>query len=239
MHLHRIIGRIRPLVVCLVLLLGVCLLAAPLTDDFLRADSSTLGANWTQNSTGQIGVKSNTAQFNSGSVGYCQSTYTSWSAGDDQYSQASAITLSGSKDMGVVVRGGGSSDATATGYLLVINDTDASVSLGSSMSNGVYTINGTSSVSLVSGMGWTQTINANDVLRLEVVGTALTAKVNGTTKATGTSSAFSTGKPGIYIGGSGSTSALDDWSADVVSGGGGGGGGTAPRLPLLGAGPGE
>lgn len=189
---------------------------ASVNDDFLRVDAGTLGANWTRVSTGDIGIVSNQAKFNSGAVGFLQSVYSgvTWTA--NHYAQVKLITLASTKDMGCVVRGGGTSDATVTGYLFVVNDNDAAVTLGSSIRCGIYKINGTSSVTLL-GSNFTLTLNANDVIYLEIVGSTLIAKVNGTTQQTTSDGTFTTGSPGIYMSSSGNTCTLDDFSAADIA----------------------
>lgn len=187
------------------------------TDDFNRADSSTLGANWTRNSTGDLGIVSNQVKFNSGATGFLQSTYTGVSWTNDHYAEVKLITLASTKDMGCVVRGGGTSDANVTGYFFVVNDTDAAVTLGSSISCGIYKLAGTSSAVLVTSSGFTQTLSANDVIRLSVTGTSLVASVNGVTKVSVTDSLYASGKPGIYISGSGNTCTLDDFAAADIA----------------------
>lgn len=186
------------------------------TDDFLRADSGTLGPNWTRNSTGDVGIVNNQAKFNSGAAGFLMSTYTgvTWTA--DHYAQVKLITLASTKDMGCVVRGGGTSDANVTGYYFVVNDNDAAVTLGSSIQCGIYKLAGTSSATLV-GANFTLTLNANDVIYLQAVGTQLVAKVNGATQQTTTDATYATGAPGIYISGSGTTCTLDDFAAADIT----------------------
>lgn len=193
------------------------------SDDFLRADTTTLGANWTKNGSGDIGIVSNQAKFNAGGVGFCSSMYTgiSWAGVPDQYSQCALKVGESGKDYGVHVRGGGSSDGTVSGYYFVINDTDAAITLGSSsFSVGIYKATGGTGTFAAIGASVTGlTISANDVVYLEVAGTTLTAKINGVTILSRTDSAIASGNPGIYISGSGGTTVLDDWAGGSVSAG--------------------
>ena len=68
--------------------------------------------------------------------------------------------------------------------------------------------------------------SAGDVLRLEIQGTTLTLKKNGSVVTTTTDSTFSSGSPGIVGFGNLTTTRADDFNAGSVSQGGGGGGPT-------------
>src|SRR5262245_56182706 len=87
-------------------------------DDFNRADSGSLGANWTD-VQGTMGILSNTA------VGKTAGTYniSKWNAGAaaaDQWSQATISALTaGSGQTGIVTRGQGA--GSFSGYLFWTN----------------------------------------------------------------------------------------------------------------------
>jgi hypothetical protein len=195
---------------------------ASASDDFLRTDSSTLGANWTKNASGEIGIVSNQAKFNSGATGFCSAVYTGVTWSNDQSSQVALKVGESGKDYGVCVRAAGSSDATVSGYYFVINDADAAITLGSSsFSVGLYkSTGGTGSFTPIGSSVTGQTISVSDVVSIEVSGTTIVCKINGVTKITQTDSSIASGKPGIYISGSGGTTTFDDWAgADLVASG--------------------
>jgi hypothetical protein len=198
-------------------LASVVLLATQIvTDDFNRADDSTgLGANWTIRNagSGDVGWKvlSNKAQA-SALVGEGIGWYSGagWTGGNDQYAEAAITALESGKDIAPVCRASGAAISSANGYLYDINDADAAVALGSSISTGLY--------KQVAG-GFTQlgtstsvTISANDVIRVECNGTTIRGLVNGVAKITQTDSSLASGNPGLYVG-SGSTSTWDNFAA--------------------------
>lgn len=232
--------RLLPLTVLSALLASVLLFATQIvTDDFNRANATTLGASWTQNSTGTLGIQSNQATFLSGGVAdMAQTSFTgaAWTGGADQYAEAKIINLKSGKDMGPVARSSGSSNATVSGYLFVINEPDAAVSLGSSIACALYkVVNGT--YTKLSASNFSITINANDVMRIEAQGTTIRAFQNGSavggSNGSVTDSAIASGNPGLYSVLVGVTDSIwDDFAAGDFSGAAV----TPKRLPLLGVG---
>ncbi len=99
---------------------------------------------------------------------------------DNQYAQITLSKLASSSSVGVCVR----ANNAGTGYILV------------AASNIYYLIKRVSYsyVELKSASG---TFNVNDILRLEVSGTTLTCKQNGTAFWTATDSAITGGNPGV------------------------------------------
>lgn len=57
----------------------------------------------------------------------------------------------------------------------------------------------------------------NDVIRIEVTGTSIVGKINGSTDVTTTDSTYSSGKAGIGLYGSGGGTALDDFTVDSIN----------------------
>lgn len=91
---------------------------------------------------------------------------------------------------------------------------------------GFYVTPGTYNVWKTVSFVWTSlasgaiTLTAGDVVRLEVSGTALSAKQNGSTIWSGTDSALSSGAPGVSGTGeaaSGTYTLLDDWVGDDLT----------------------
>lgn len=212
--------RLLPIVATLALLCGVALLAVQIvTDNFTRADSTGLGANWTQGGDGRLDVVSNQAKIGNNNFSIGRYTGAAWTGGNDQYAEAKIIALESGKDMGPMVRNTGTSNATIGGYLLVINEPDAAVSLGGSIACAIYKAVGGSFTKL-SASNFSITITASDVMRLEAQGTAIRALQNGVavggSNGSVTDAAIASGNPGIYIG-SGTTSIWDDFAAGDFS----------------------
>jgi hypothetical protein len=164
------------------------------SDDFNRANSTGLGANWTA-SVANYNVTSNQAVSNATSGDHLV-VYSgaAWTGGNDQYTEVTAITKPSPQDCGPVVRG---STSALTMYLLEINSPDASVALGASMTCQMYKV--VSSTFTAVGSSAAYVVSSGDVLRLEINGTSLTAKLNGVTKhGPSTDSGIASGKPGFY-----------------------------------------
>ena len=123
---------------------------------------------------------------------------------NDQYAEAK-ITQVGSNDqrMGVCVR-------ASAGNAYIFN-----VSAGAWLVAKLATY----SFTLLS-QGFGITLTAGDVIRLEVSGTTLTAKQNGSTLSTVTDSSLASGSPGVAGEGgaaSGTYTLLDDWVGDDLT----------------------
>lgn len=173
------------------------------TDAFTRSNGG-VGANYsTPTGTTEVQVVSNTAQGPTDATTYVSS----WSADtfdNDQWAEAD-VTLGGTSSEGAVyVRLATGGAFTGYGFIW---DTAASgtyriveVTAGSEANIG----------STSTGVGTTGT----KTLRLEVVGTALTAYVDGVEVLTTTDATITAGEPGIGMyRSSGATATLDDFSA--------------------------
>lgn len=166
---------------------------ASATDDFNRADSTSLGANWSTGVTGlSAQILSNQVAQNSAAndnLNY----YSGISAIGDQYSQAVVKTVG--NFTGVVVR------ASATDHVTFRSgsaNTDAKVIW--------YNAGSFTQIGSTLGRGF----SANDVIRLEVTVETYRAYINDILVISGTNeSAPSTGRPGIQLGSSGAR--LDDF----------------------------
>lgn len=224
------------LTVIISIVAGITLLATQIiTDDFNRANSNGLGANWTIRPTSTEDgwdVDTNQARVQSpggGALGWYSGA--GWTGGTAQYSEFAIKSLQSGKDFGPACRVSGSSVATGQAYLYDINDTDAAVSLGSSISTALYRQTTGQTFNQI-GSSVSVTISASDVIRVECNGSTIRGLVNGSVKISGTDSTFSSGNPGLYTG-SGTTSTFDDWAAGDF------GGGSTPScgtLSLLGVG---
>ena len=169
------------------------------TDDFNRANSTTLGSNWTVIDPGWT-VNNSTALCTTLAV--ISSIYTGVSFPNDQWCQAtfaSSGPITADTGIGPMVR----SDTTNALVLFQTNAADSRVYLRST--SGVFTQLG------VTGPG----VVAGDVLYLQVIGTTAIAKINTSTVCgTLTSTAFPTGgKAGMFGALDGPAGVLDNWSA--------------------------
>jgi hypothetical protein len=160
-------------------------------DTFTRANSGTLGANWTANSdaitTGTIGIVSNSAQSVTGiGTGNAASFYNAATFLPNQYSEC---ILNGSALgtnthlVGPTVRGSAAGYYRFTGNM---SNTAANVQLAKVV-GGSFTSLASTSITLALG----------DLFRLEAIGTQLTAYWNGTQVFQVTDSDLPTGAPGI------------------------------------------
>ena len=122
---------------------------------------------------------------------------------DNQYAQITLAKLAATSYAGVCVR----ANTSGTGYILAV------------ASNEYYLVKRVSfSFVLMRAAG--RTFNTNDILRLEVSGTTLTAKQNGTAFWTATDSDIPSGNPGVsaWSKSASNFSAGDDWEGgDLVT----------------------
>lgn len=177
------------------------------SDNFNRANGG-LGSSWTT-VTGNGAPQINTSQVNTVAVGndsYAYYNGVSWPA--DQWSQCALKTVTGAsgKAAGPIVR---AVPGANTFYLF-----HAEGVIGSSTVleirkciAGAYTT--------IATTGATSTVATGDVLYLEVQGTTLVARKNGTFVLSVTDSSIGTGNAGIGVfsdTGAVTDAALDDWS---------------------------
>jgi len=193
------------------------------TDSFNRANESTLAAPWRMGSSAadsvfQLASSQANPQVNGATKAwaYYDSTWTG-----DHYSQG---TVGGPQlgfqyiGVGVRMQSTGESGyifwASAGSYLLQRDDAGTLTTLVSTIANSP---------------------SGGDVLKLQAVGSTLTAWVNGSIVASVSDTTYSTGAPGMVGYGANAVVTIDDWEGVDV--GGGGGGGAAFRrgsLPMLG-----
>lgn len=190
---------------CWVATLGA--LALPAIDNFTGISSDPLSGNWTTiaGSFDQGGGGTARSSFGGGAV---SNAY--WNAdafGNDQYAQA-AITIGGGGVAGPSVRVSNAGGVNRYSYL--------------SYGSGTYlskVVAGGSEVVLID-YGGTPAFTNGDLLRIEVSGTTITAKLNGSTVGTQSDASLSSGSGGMMSYLAGGT--LQTFEAGNLAGGGGG-----------------
>jgi hypothetical protein len=152
------------------------------SDTFVRANSGTLGANWTCSSNGTWGITSNTATpltLTSGTVLNCAYTATSFT--NDQVSQVTFIAPS-TDGIGATCR---TASGASTGYTLLLD--------GLGDSRILKSVAGVASNLATGGPAFA----IGDVATIACVGTTITAYKNGTQILSATDSAITSGSPGM------------------------------------------
>ena len=189
-------------------------MALPATANFTGTNDSEVrsltdwdGALTDLISGGACDIQSNQARASaSGTIG--ADWYTSETFDANQYAEATVKAITSGVYIGVAVRCSGTDNAgNLTGYLFYSDSADGCY---------IDKIVSGSFVASIAGAGTAFAVN--DVIRLEINGSALTAKVNGATRLTATDTAISSGRPGIAAYSTGA-SAIDDWTAGNVSSG--------------------
>lgn len=206
-------------------------MASLATDNFNRANSGTLGGQFTE-TTHDIGtgfdIVSNTAQGPGSPSNDDYSAYdsvVSWP--NNQYSQAKCTvtgTVGGGAGIGVMLRHALSA-STKTMYRIVIDHAASNNVEVAKFIGGTYTALGQRTTAFTNG----------DTLYAEVQGSTIVVKLNGSALgASFSDSAIASGAPGIAYSSTETSSSLDDWEGGDFSGGGGGG--TTRMLASLGVG---
>jgi hypothetical protein len=192
------------------------------SDDFNRADASTLGGNWTDQRTSlSPDIISN--RVGTTTSGAHVAFWNASTVADNQYAQITLVTIgtSPSKYIGLTCRN--SSDTGDSAYDQYQFNTNGNSGSGNTQLNKI--VNGTLTVLTY----YTATWVSGDVMRIECTGGATTVLKmfkNGTqlVRADGSgldtysdaSSALTTGQPGVYSFGNGARG--DDWQAGEVTG---------------------
>lgn len=157
------------------------------TDTFIRADSATLGSNWTTvTGYGNVSISSNHAGDGTGSTD-CDEFWNGNTFNNDQFSKAIFTSIDGgaSDFSGVIVR------ATVTNNHFVVFQFNKGSSL-------VQIYNPSTAVTIAT---FSHVPAANDELALEVIGTTYTGYLNGVPVCSGTNVTFTSGSPGIALSG--------------------------------------
>lgn len=180
------------------------------TDDFNRADSGDLGANWTPvDST--FSIVSNTAQpvaFGSDA----SERYTGIAWPDDQYVQAAVSGIAGTgggAGIGLMLRGSGVVGPSMNFYRIILNAAGAN---NLTVDKFVAGVNGPVTTR-------TQAFSNGDVLKAQISGTTLKLFKNGVQiGADITDSDIATGSPGVSYSSTITSGALNLWEGgDLTS----------------------
>lgn len=190
-------------------------MALPATDTFTRSGTpsvtiETYSSNWSL-VQGVIDVLASTDDFESDDAGDSSARWTADSFDDDQYSEIVVNAIGASRYIGVSVRNSASA-ATFYGYE-ADNGTDGKYLF--KYVSGSYT-------GIANSPG--SSFSATDTVRLEVSGTTLTPKLNGSTDGdlgAQTDSSISSGSAGVAGAGTASNvSRGDNWEGGNLGGGG-------------------
>lgn len=193
------------------------------TDDFNRADSATLGANWTVGAGAgeSLGILSNQCSV-VGAGNRDGAYYSAVAAPNDHYSQAVVVALP-TAQLAVMVRSI-TTGTVRTSYRAGcfpgnFGGGNTQSRIWKEVAN-VITDLGTGSTTLAAGQIW----------KLEVVGTSLTFKINGAVEVTVTDADIASGQFGIWAEHNASNFAVfDNWEGGDFAAG-------APTTFLLGQG---
>lgn len=196
-------------------------------DDFNRSDGG-LGGNWTATkdffgTSSVLQIISNQAAGDGGG-NWPISLWTADSFPDDQYIEVTMIGTAISPFVVCMGRGATNGSGEFIGYMF-----------GARLSDSVWAIwrvdGASAATALDSGIG---SFSSGDVLRFELVGSALAGFQNGSPLASASDSTYTSGAAGLGIGSS--DAKADDWSAGSMAAGGGGSTRYTGDLGLLGIG---
>lgn len=174
---------------------------ASYSDDFNRANSSTMGGSWAEDS-GDWEVNTNAAEQGSAGGAYRKLRWNAAMDTGDYYSQAD-LTMRGGNGMGVFIRGVTSATVTYYGYIFFQSDFSYIVEITA----GAESILATGSAAGGAGTAYT-------ACRLTGNGSSLTGTRNGAADISTTDATLTGGHAGLMsYGASGGTFAWDNWSA--------------------------
>lgn len=185
-------------------------MALPATDVFTAANGTALttySASWSLNA-GNFSIQTNALAANGAAA--TTETAARWNADAfpaDQYAQGvlSALSATVNANIGIGVRI--ATDNSANYYGLYYDD-DTGDTLIFKVVAGVWT---------QLGAAFTAVRAVNDILRLEVSGTTLTYKLNGTSQGTRTDSSLSSGSAGVVGRGLTTAHRIDTWEGGSLS----------------------
>lgn len=191
-------------------------MALPATESFSGAAAPLPNPPWTNTEAQDIALNG----LGGGDVSGTGDNIAIWNADvfpdDQQVSLTAQSTLSGHGDeyIGVIARSDGLPESSCSCYQF-FSDGGSDTELAKVVA-GAFTVLGTANAT---------TVTTGDVLELVVVGTALTASVNGTPVITATDAAVASGQPGLVLNSSNGPNflAVGPWVANASGGGGGGG----------------
>lgn len=181
-------------------------LAVTYSDDFNRANTSSLGGSWVEDA-GNFAIVSNGVRQETAGSSYRKLRYGAAMDTDNYYSQAD-VTIRASQNPGVFVRGVASSTVTYYGYIFFISD----FSYGVEITGGAETLSATGGSTGGSGTSY-------PAVRLTANGSTLTGTRNGVADLSWSDATLASGQAGIAIYGGNSSEAacVDNWSAVDLS----------------------
>lgn len=179
---------------------------ATYSDDFNRADSTSMGGSWVEDS-GNWEVNTNAAEQGTAGGSYRKLRWNAAFDTGDYYSQAD-LTMRGGNGMGLFIRGATSATVTYYGYILFQSDFSYIVEITA----GAEDILATGSAA--GGAGTTYT-----ACRISATGSAITCTRNGAADVSTTDATLTGGHAGLMsYGASGGTFAWDNWiAADLAA----------------------
>ena len=176
------------------------------TDNFNRADTGTLGANWTKQTTWEFQIISNQAASNGGFNPVSEYWNAGTFSGDHSSEAAISGMVSGNTYVGVAVR----CSTSAETYYALKTDGASGITGGGGHTRIVKVVAGAETALLDIDCPFAD----GDVIKLAIAGTTLTAYKNGASVGTTTDSSLSGGKPGLFV--YGNAARVDNWTgADI------------------------
>lgn len=164
------------------------------SDNFTRADSGTLGANWTATQGGGLQILNNTAA-GQGTAAVFDSVWTANAFANNQYAKATVVRDAFGDYLGVTVRITGA-NTTENGYMFF-------VSVGQfADETHIYRIDNGVSTSLYTD---STHVSDGDVIEIRAAGSTIGAYIKGTLLYSVPDSTYSSGSAGLTAYSSGST----------------------------------
>lgn len=174
-------------------------MALPASDTFTGTNNNPLSGSWTTLAGGWK-IFHNAAEATA--AGLNAAMWNADSFGADQYSQAAITSSGGAWGGGVAVR-----LAATRGYYCQINSTLTDIEIRRMDAAASSTL-----LTTISGL----TIADGDVIRLEVSGSTLTLKQNGTTRGTTSDGTYASGSAGLFSQNA-NGAGIDNWQADNLA----------------------
>lgn len=176
---------------------------ASYSDDFNRANSSTMGGSWVEDS-GDWEITSNAAEQGTATGAYRKLRWNAAMDTGDYYSQADlTMRTAGGSGQGLFIRGAASSTVTYYGYMFFPGDASYIVEITA----GAEDILATGGAAGSAGTAYT-------ACRISATGSAITCTRNGAADVSTTDATLTGGHAGLMAyGASDNTFAWDNWSA--------------------------
>jgi hypothetical protein len=173
------------------------------TDIFNRPNQNPITGNWTTvapvgSITGTVQILSHTATEGS-TTAFALAFWNAVAFPSNQYSEMSFSSFGSSSADGPSVRSTSGGNCYATVYV--------------NSASQLYIIKITAGSLTVLTGPVSVTFHLGDVLRLEAIGTALTAKINGVSQLSTTDSTFTSGAAGMFFSGNGAASGASQYWA--------------------------